>query len=313
MWVVFLAAGPLTTNDLWWHLAHGRAFLEHGLWSETDPCLATARGGAVPHQWLFAVAARGVEVGLGLHGLRVVHALAVLGIAGLAFAVLRREAGRVAPAACATAVFLVLAWYRLIQLRPELFSILAVLLLERLLFAPALPSWRRVACAVGLIAVWANVHSAFLVGPLLLGAALVGIALRGLAGRVVGPAAGMFDRARFLRLASALGLGLLAALLNPRGLDQHLTFWTSSREGSIWGVADEWAAFAPFSHARTFRTAGERSGVARHRRACCLIFVGSSPSCAGHPLLARARTRARPGRVEPRAAVLSPWQAAWRC
>jgi len=246
--VVFLAAGPLTTNDLWWHLAHGRAFLEHGLWSDTDPCLATARGGPVPHQWLFAVAVRGVEVALGLHGLRVVHALAVFGIAGLAFGVLRREAGRIAPAACATAVFLVLAWYRLIQLRPGLFSIAAVLLLEALLFAPALPSWRRVACAVGLMAVWANVHSAFLVGPLLVTAALAGIVLHGLAGRFAGGVDEVFDRARFQRLASALGLGLLAALLNPRGLDQHLSFWTSSREGSIWGVVDEWAPFAPFAH-----------------------------------------------------------------
>jgi hypothetical protein len=249
--VVFLAAGPLTTNDLWWHLVHGRVFLEQGLWHDVDPCLATGRGGAVPHQWLFAVTARGVEVAFGLHGLRVVHTLVVLSIAGLAFGVLRREAGRLAPAACATAVFLVLAWYRLVQLRPELFSIAAVLLLERLLFAPVLPSWRRVGWAVALIAVWANVHAAFLVGPLLLIAALAGVVLQGLAAHFAGLArlaGGAFDRARFLRLASALGGGLVAALLNPRGIGQHLAFWSSSREGSIWGVVDEWAPFAPFSH-----------------------------------------------------------------
>lgn len=250
--VVFLAAGPLTTNDLWWHLAHGRSFLEHGLWSGVDPCLATARGGAVPHQWLFAVSTRGIEVALGLHGLRVLHALSVLGIAGLAFSVLRRVAGRVAPAACATAVFLVLSWYRLIQLRPELVSIVAVLLLERLLFADRLPSWRRVVWAIAVIGVWANVHSAFLIGPLLIAAALAGIVLQAVASRVVSADAGEtnagFDRARGARLGAALGGGLVAALLNPRGIDQHLTFWTSTREGSIWGVVDEWAPFAPFAH-----------------------------------------------------------------
>jgi hypothetical protein len=247
LFVVFLAAGPLTTNDLWWHLVHGRAYLDEGLWSQIDPCLATASGGPVPHQWLFAVTARGIEVVFGLQALRIAHVLAVLGIAALTFGVLRREVARVAPAACALAVFLVLAWYRLIQLRPELFSIAAVLLLERLLFAPALPSWRRVGCAVALIAVWANVHSAFMVGPMLLVAVLAGIVGHALAARFAGLAQVVFDRRRFVRLASALGGGLLAALLNPRGIDQHLSFWTSSRAGSIWGVVDEWAPFAPFS------------------------------------------------------------------
>ena len=80
--------------------------------------------------------------------------------------------------ALSTAVFLVLAWYRLVQLRPELLTLAGVLCLQHLLFAPALPSWRRVAASVGLVWLWANVHAAFMLGPLLIAAALAGVAAR---------------------------------------------------------------------------------------------------------------------------------------
>ncbi|HJO24035.1 MAG: hypothetical protein QF890_08800 [Myxococcota bacterium] len=240
--MLWLAAGPLTTNDLWWHLAHGRAYAASGPWPEADPCLFTAERGPEPHQWLFALAVHGVDSAVGLHGLRVVHPIVVAGIALLAFALFRREAGRIAPACLATAVFLVLSWYRIVQFRPELFSIAATLLLCALLFEPKLPSWRAVAAAVVLIAVWANVHAVFMVGPLLIAAALAGVGLRWLLGDAVAA------RQRAGRLAVALGLGLVAALLNPRGLQQHLAFLSASKDGAIWGVIDEWSSFDPFTH-----------------------------------------------------------------
>jgi hypothetical protein len=145
------------------------------------------------------------------------------------------------------AVFAVLAWYRLAQLRPELASISATLLLHHLLLDPeAPPSWRRVLAAVALLVVWANTHALFMVGPLLLGAALAGVVLRGLLARRLGTPSSD-DALRVRRLAAALGLGLLAALLNPRGVDQHLAFLAASRSGAIWVVLDEWARFDPFA------------------------------------------------------------------
>jgi len=240
--VVGLAGGPLTTNDLWWHLAHGRAYAASGPWLASDPCLATAVSVPEPHQWLFALAAHGVERGLGLHGLRLLHALAAVGILWLAFARFRHAAGRLVPACFATAVFLVLSWYRVVQLRPELFTILATLLLCMLLFEPRLPSWRRVFAAVLLLAVWANVHAAFLVGPLLIAAAGAGVLVRW----IFGDAA--LERRRAGRLAATLVLGLLAALANPRGVGQHLAFLSAAEHGGIWAVVDEWARFDPFAH-----------------------------------------------------------------
>jgi hypothetical protein len=246
--VLWLASGPLTTNDLWWHLAHGRAYAEHGPWPATDPCLFTAERGPIPHQWLFALAAHGVELAVGLHGLRVVHALALLAIVWLAWSVFRSEAGRTAPACLAAAVFLVLGWYRLVQLRPELFSIAAVLLLHRWLFAPPFPGWGGVAASVALVAVWANVHAAFAIGPLLVAAALCGVAVRAIVAARWGAGDARLERRRAQRLAAALGLGLLAALANPRGAAQHLTFATASAGSALRGVVDEWAPFDPFEH-----------------------------------------------------------------
>ena len=247
--VLWVAFGPLTTNDLWWHLAHGRATLAEGLWLERDPCLHTAERPPVPHQWLFAVTVHGIDSVLGLHGLRLIHGLTVLGGVLLVLSILRQAGAGRAPALLAGSVFLVLSWYRLVQLRPDLFSIVAALALVRLLLVPArVPSWGRVVTAAALVAVWANVHTVFLVGPILLASALAGLAAEALAARVwLGEPAAPETRARLARLGAALGLSLLAALANPRGLDQHLAFWVASREGAIYAVLDEWARFDPFA------------------------------------------------------------------
>jgi len=246
--VLYLAAAPLTTNDLWWTLAHGEAYAHQGPWLEADPCLYTAEGPPAPHQWLFALALHGVERGFGLRGLRVAHALAVAGILWLVWSLFRREAEGTAAACLATCVFLVLSWYRLIQLRPELVSVAATLALYRLLLEPdAVPSWRRVGASTALLVVWANLHALFMIGPLLILAALAGvgvrIGLRRWAG--LGAPAGELRRAR--RLAAALALGLVAALLNPGGIQQHLAFLTSSQAGAIFVVLDEWTAFDPLA------------------------------------------------------------------
>lgn len=247
--LLWIAAGPLTTNDLWWHLRHGEAFATEGLWLERDPCLHTAERPPVPHQWLFAVTAHGIDAFFGLHGLRVGHGLAVLGIALLAVSIFRRAGAGWPPTLLAAVIFLVLAWYRVVQLRPELFSIAAALALALLLFVPArVPSWGRVAAAVILVAVWANTHTVFMVGPLLMVAALGGLAAQaGLARFVRGAAADAELGVRARRIGAALGLSLLAALINPRGIDQHLAFVVASQQGAIFTVLDEWARFDPFA------------------------------------------------------------------
>jgi hypothetical protein len=59
------------------------------------------------------------------------------------------------------------------------------------------------------------------------------------------------ERRRAGRFAAALALGMLAALVNPRGLGQHLAFLEARQAGAIQFVTDEWARFDPFAHTNT--------------------------------------------------------------
>ncbi len=252
--VVWLAGRPLATDDAWWHLALGRAYAQEGPWIDSEPMFHTVRDQpTVPQEWLFQVALHALQRAVGFHGLRVFHATAAAAILALAFACFRRAAPTRASAALATAVFACLAWYRLFQLRPDLFSIPATLALHALLLAgDRPPGRRRLAAATLLFLVWANAHSLFAVGLALLLAALLGVALEASLRRLLPPgerAAGgrpaLAGRAR--ALATALGLGLLAGCLNPRGWAQHATFFTESATGDIWLLLDDFLRFDPLS------------------------------------------------------------------
>lgn len=257
--VLALAAAPLYTEDLWWHLKAGEMYATEGPWPAADWMLHTARDDApIQHEWLFGVATYGLERALGFQGLRVVHAAAVVTIVWLAFSIFRRAGAWTTGACFATCVFLILAWFRLFQFRPDLFSILATLAGYRLLLERGEPpSWPRIAAYALLITVWANVHSLFLVSLNLLVAALLGVALAAVMDRHAGSRDGETAarrRALARRLGAALAVGLVVGLLNPRGIGQHLTFLTSSGETAIWHVTDEWSHFNPFVFAANHDT-----------------------------------------------------------
>jgi len=247
--VTVLAGGPIDTSDVWFHLAVGETYVREGPWPSADPLLHTAHDDApVQHEWLFGVAVFALERTIGLHGLRGAHAAAVLAIAAAALAIVRRRLPPWELAACVLSLFVATGWWRLIQLRPDLFSIPATLLFAELLFfADDVSSerWRwRVVAAAALAVVWANTHSLFTLGPAL------GIAALGAAGLdALLPGSSQADRAaarqRVARLAVALAVVLLVTLLNPRGVSQHLTFFTSSNEAAIWSIIDEWQHFDP--------------------------------------------------------------------
>jgi hypothetical protein len=244
--LVLLAAGqPLFTDDAWWHLALGQAWLREGPWLAADPLLFTAPGPPLPASWLADVALFAAHSAAGFGGLRLLHVAAVAAIFTLAWSLLRRASGSAAAASLATGVFAALAAYRLVQLRPELLSILAALALYRLLLeGGAPPSRGRVALTALLFALWANAHGAFLLGPLLLAAAVAGLLLAApLRPRVARPG----DRARARGLAAALALGSLATLLNPSGVATHRAWLAAGVETpSLLRVADEWLPLVPW-------------------------------------------------------------------
>ena len=259
------AGGPLKTPDAWFHLKMGEVYLTEGLWPDADPLLHTAHENApVQHEWLFGVVLHGLHRMVGFHGLRVVHALIVAGILWLAWSIFYRQSESDIAACWATCVFIVLSWWRLWQLRPDLVTIPAALLLYRILLErDRAVTWRRVAMASLLLLVWANFHSLFSVGLGLLIAALLGRGFGALLRRAEEPDAldkdanaepdadadsvEQTDPRATARLAAMLGIGVLVTLVNPRGLRHHLTFLESSRQSAIWSVSDEWKHFNPFA------------------------------------------------------------------
>jgi hypothetical protein len=247
--MLLVAAGqPIFTDDVWWHLAMGRSYLALGPWLDVDPMLHTAAGPAAPAAWMADIGLFGVEWLFGFQGLRLLHVLAVAAIMALAWLLLRRVSRSARYASFATGLLVVLAAYRLFQLRPDLASVLASLLLIRLLVVdPDPPSRRRVAAAVVLMALWANLHGAFLLGPLILGSAWAGLVLASFSSDVSRRAWAELQGRRARRLFTALVLGSLATLINPMGIAAHTLFFVAGGDTpDLAVVVDEWAPVSLF-------------------------------------------------------------------
>ena len=248
LFVVYLSGGPHQSDDLWFHLAMGRAYAEGGLALGGDPLLHTGYArDPVAHEWLFDVVLHGLDRSVGLQGLRVIQALAVGLTLWLCFSISRRARASPALLALASSLFLVLSWWRFVQFRPDLVTIPALLGLYRLLLESGrVPSWRRVFAATVILVLWANAHSAFVIGPLFLLAALMGIGLRaalavGLRSEAEAAAERAACIARARRVAAALAVGTSATFLNPRGWEQHLTYFSMSR--GVLPALDDWLPF----------------------------------------------------------------------
>ena len=241
--MLLLSVGqPVFSEDTWLRLSLGEAYATAGPWLVTDPLLHTATGPPAPAAWLSDIALYGIKSSFGFSGLRVVHVLGVVAILVLAWSLLRRVSTSPLFASLGTGLFAVLSAYRLFQLRPHLVSIGVALLLVRILVSDKQPpSWRRILIAVGLFALWANAHAAFVLGPVLIGAAAIG------AGIAAWTRADATARTRAARIALALVLGLLATLLNPEGFAPHLLYLGAGVETpALEVVVDEWLSLSLF-------------------------------------------------------------------
>jgi len=238
-----VVAQPVWTDDLWWHLALGRAYATTGPWLAEDPLLFTAPGAPAPAAWLADVLFYTVQTVAGFPGLRILHTLLVVAIGSLVWSQLRRASGSMLLANLATALFLTSASYRLVQLRPHLFTILASLLLFRWVFESGrAPDRRRATMVVGLLALWANLHAGFVLGPIILCVGLASLALA--AWTSSGDLAATSIRATL----AILVLGTLASLINPAGVEPYMAYWIAGEQTpSLARVGDEWSRAALFA------------------------------------------------------------------
>jgi len=255
--MVWLAAQPVMTDDVWWHLAMGEIYAHAGPWLDEDPLLHTATKAPAPAAWLADIGLHAASKVAGIQGLRCLHALLVIAILVSAWSLLRRTSRSALFASLGSVLFVDLAAYRLVQLRPHLLTMLATLVLVHLLITPGddraepgsprrhpLQSWPLALLLVVLFGVWANSHAAFMLGPILFGAALAGLVgtdLLAARGRL------RFER-RTVWLAALWALATAATLLNPDGPDQLLHYFVAGESSPELGVVlDEWTPLDPLA------------------------------------------------------------------
>ncbi len=205
---------PIVHSDFFYNLMNGRLMVEQGALLDRDVlAYAPLRETFYNQPWLTQLAYF-AEMRLGGYPLVLfVHACAVTAAFALVFAVARQLSGSVRWAAAATLLSFLVAALNL-SVRPQAYSFLPFALILLLLWRYA-DRGRPLFLVPAVMAIWVNVHGAFLLGfglvALFLGAAVL---------EAMWPWRGtgaIWRSPRVRRLALLLGLTALSMLLNPYG------------------------------------------------------------------------------------------------
>ncbi len=245
--LLLIAVGqPIFTDDVWWHLAMGRRYAQAGPWLDADALLHTSQGPIAPSAWLSDVWLHAGLEASGFTGLRTLHVGLVVGVLAMGWAVVRRAGGSRPVASAAVLVWACLSAYRVVQLRPHLFSMLLAFAVVWLVIMDRRrgPGPGPIALLCLLVALWANLHAAFVLGPALLGAAAAG----SLVASAAVPDPDGAERRRGLALLLACGATLLASLLNPIGPAALAHYFVAGQATpALELVGDEWASTRLFA------------------------------------------------------------------
>jgi len=240
-WLLFaaifsMAAVPPLDPDLWWHLANGRLILSTGSIPHVDVYSFSAAGQPwVMHEWLADLAMYVLYQHGGLPLLVAVFA-AVITAAAACLYVLLRQTG-LAPTAAATLTLVgALAGSTAWGARPQLLNVLCcgLLILGLTRYrAGRLPAF----VLPPFIWLWANLHSAFLVGVI--------ISLLFVAGEVFDAwrlRQGAMSRRRLTALGWAIAGGTGLAIVNPFGIQTILFSLGTLTSPLIQNNIAEWAS-----------------------------------------------------------------------
>ena len=201
--------GP-TDSDYWWHIRTGQYILETGSIPRVDVFSYTATGQPwVTHEWLTEVVMSFVQQHFGYVGNAVLFAaIGALGAVAVYATCRLRGLGELGAA-------LLMFWALVLTLssagvRAQTWTMLLLAVFALVLTRYKQGGTRAIWLLPPLVAMWANLHAGYIIGPALLGLTLVGETI----GRVLG------RRSAPLRpLLLVLVLSILAPLLSPYGLD----------------------------------------------------------------------------------------------
>lgn len=216
---------PLRTDDTFWHLKIGEILCTEKTFPQKDPLLFTSSGfSPLYHEWLFQVVLSGIEKTFGLYSLRFFHLILGFSILGLLWKLSRYFLDSTLLRFNACLIFILFSFQRLIQLRPELFTILFFLSLV-LLFLNNFRLSVKCLMAFFICLAGSNMHSLFLIiFPFLVIWTLLSLNRNNL---------------------FPLGSGLLASCFNPMGLNFFLFYWVGDARNPYQDVIDEWGHFNP--------------------------------------------------------------------
>ena len=167
----------LQDNDLWWHLSAGQWIVQHRAVPWTDPFSYTATGQPwIAYSWLPEVLFHLVATRFGFAALRWSGAALLVAIVAASYSSCRAAGARRIVAVVMTALG-GLAGTGGWSVRPQALSFLFLALLLRCLFSPPGSRSRRLAPLI--VALWANCHILFWLGPALLALAAATKAFEG--------------------------------------------------------------------------------------------------------------------------------------
>ncbi len=210
-----MSVATTTDPDLWWHLRTGEVIVEEGIPGADIFSFTVAGTDWVTHEWGSQVLMWGLWSAGGAAALIVAFTAMIT-----ATFVLAHRTSRARPLITASMVLLAAAAARIATApRPQMFNLvflaLLVYLLERIRTGAARPALAWL--AVPLVVVWANLHSGYLLGVVVLGVYAVGERLeqRRAGGRALPPAA-------ISQLPLVAAAAFAGAALNPSGV----ALWT---------------------------------------------------------------------------------------
>ncbi len=211
-----MAAQPVTDPDLWWHLRTGQWIVDHRAVPHTDPFSFTKFGEHwVAHEWLADVALFMLYQVGGSSALVMFTGLTVM----LTFTLIYQLSELRPHVAVFTTLLAALASAVTWGPRPQMLTMLLAALTFLIVHAARSRSSRALWLLPPLIWLWANLHSGYFLGLVIIAATLVGETIEQLLarGQVTGTTRESLIALR--SLAVILLLSILAAALNANGLE----------------------------------------------------------------------------------------------
>ncbi|NMB53193.1 MAG: hypothetical protein GYA15_00700 [Leptolinea sp.] len=234
--VFMMASRTPLDSDLWWHLRSGQVMAETGKPLLTDIFSYTRYGQPwVNHSWLGEVVIYGIYRLAGWTGISVWMGLMAGLIAGIFWVLL--PGGKFTRAA-----FILLASVAcgpLFTPRPQLFSLVLVVLLIWLVTGWMRESDRRLWLILPLFALWSNLHGGYMLGVLYLLGCAAGCAMDGV--EQSGPERILNLRRSAWLLAASAG-GYLSAVVNPNGVQMWLIPFQTVGVDILRQFIQEWAS-----------------------------------------------------------------------